>query len=46
MSMANFSPAKTQFYGANGYGRDSYIYQNNGGFCPSNEACKVEELGK
>ena len=28
------SPAKTQFYAANGAGRDSYIYGSNGGFCP------------
>ena len=30
----SFSPAKTQFYAANGAGRDSYIYGSNGGFCP------------
>ena len=40
------SPTKTQFYSANGAGRDSYIYANNGGFCPRKEACKVQELGK
>ncbi len=40
------SPTKTQFYSANGAGRDSYIYGNNGGFCPKKEACKIEDLGK
>jgi hypothetical protein len=32
------SPAKTRFYDSNGWGRDSYIYNNNGGFCPSHQA--------
>ena len=40
------SPTKTQFYSANGAGRDSYIYGNNGGFCPMKEPCKIEALGK
>ena len=40
------SPTKTLFYSPNGAGRDSYIYGNNGGFCPSKEPCKIEDLGK
>ena len=40
------SPTKTQFYSANGAGRDSYIWGNNGGFCPQTEPCKIEALGK
>ena len=44
--MASLSPTKTQFYSANGAGRDSYIYGTNGGFCPMKEPCKIEELGK
>ena len=44
--MTQPSPTKTQFYSANGAGRDSYIYANNGGFCPRKEPCKVQELGK
>ena len=44
--MASSSPTKTQFYSANGAGRDSYIYGNNGGFCPPKEPCKIEVLGK
>jgi len=45
MSASN-SPTKTQFYSANGAGRDSYIYSTNGGFCPPKEPCKIEALGK
>ena len=44
--MASLSPTKTQFYSANGAGRDSYIYGTNGGFCPMKEPCKIEDLGK
>ena len=40
------SPTKTQFYSANGAGRDSYIYTTNGGFCPPKEPCRIEALGK
>lgn len=38
--------SRTQFYSSNGTGRDSYINVNNGGFCPSSEPIKIEELGK
>jgi hypothetical protein len=37
---------RTQFYGGNGTGRDTYIFLNNGGFCPATEATKIEDLGK
>jgi hypothetical protein len=46
MSVASASPTKTQFYSANGYGRDSYIYGNNGGFCPATEPCKIDGISK
>ena len=47
MSFSATAPAtKTQFYSANGAGRDSYIHGNNGGFCPPKEPCKIDELGK
>lgn len=36
---------KTQFYYGNGTGRDTYIYNTNGGFCPPFEPTKIEELG-
>jgi hypothetical protein len=42
-SQANYG--KTQYYGGNGSGRDTYIYNNNGGFCPFKEPTKIEDLG-
>ena len=38
--------SRTQFYNANGSGRDSYIKLNNGGFCPMSQPTTIEELGK
>ena len=38
--------SKNQFYGGDGTGRDTYIYNNNGGFCPDKPSLKVEQLGK
>ena len=38
--------SKNQFYGGDGTGRDTYIYNSNGGFCPEKAPCKMEELGK
>tara|TARA_B100000780_G_C20980445_1_gene391757 strand:- start:647 stop:811 length:165 start_codon:yes stop_codon:yes gene_type:complete len=38
--------SKNQFYGGDGTGRDTYIYNNNGGFCPEKAAIKIEEIGK
>jgi hypothetical protein len=46
MTTASFSPNKTQFYTANGFGRDSYIHGNNGGFVPQKKAVQCEALGK
>ena len=47
MSFSATAPiTKTQFYSANGAGRDSYIHGNNGGFCPPKEPCKIDDLGK
>ena len=45
-SFSNFSPAKTQFYLSDGFGRDSYIYNINGGFCPEKSPTKVHPIGK
>lgn len=45
MTTASCSPNKTQYYTANGFGRDSYIYGNNGGFVPMKGPIKCEELG-
>ena len=41
-----FNASKKQFYGAEGTGRDTYIYKNNGGFYPAQAACMVEGIGK
>lgn len=41
----NVMNSKTQFYSANGAGRDSYIHLDNGGFAPSREPCRIEALG-
>ena len=41
-----FRPAKSQFYNPNGTARDTYIYKDNGGFCPERQAHKIHELGK
>lgn len=38
--------SKSQFYGGDGTGRDTYIYNINGGFAPEHKPCKVEEIGK
>ena len=45
-SPAGVNKTKTQFYGADGFGRDSYIYNSNGGFCPEKGPCQIEALGK
>jgi hypothetical protein len=37
---------KSLFYNADGSGRDTYIYNPNGGFSPEKTPCKIEELGK
>jgi hypothetical protein len=45
LTKSNMGNSKTQYYGGNGTGRDTYIYNNNGGFCPFKEPVKIEELG-
>jgi hypothetical protein len=52
VTMANSSAfetiggAKTQFYVSDGFGRDGYIHNNNGGFCPSKEPTRIHGIGK
>ena len=46
LTRTHMNLSKNQFYGGDGTGRDTYIYNNNGGFCPEKAAIKVEELGK
>lgn len=35
ITRTNLGASKTQFYAGDGTGRDTYVYNNNGGFCPS-----------
>lgn len=46
LSKTQMNGSKTLFYNGNGTGRDTYIYNNNGGFCPFKEPIKIESLGK
>ena len=41
----NFIPSKNQYYVSDGHGRDTYIYNINGGFCPEKQATKIHEIG-
>ena len=45
ITRTNLGASKTQFYAGDGTGRDTYVYNNNGGFCPSTQPTKIEELG-
>lgn len=38
------NPAKSQYYGCDGTGRDTYIYMSNGGFCPQKAATKIDPV--
>ena len=44
-SRGQFIPAKSQFYVNDGNGRDTYIYNNNGGFSPAKSPTKIHEVG-
>jgi hypothetical protein len=46
MADGNFLPAKSQYYVSDGFGRDSYIYNINGGFAPEKKSTKIHEVGK
>lgn len=36
--------AKSQYYGTDGTGRDTYIYNINGGFCPEKTATTIDPV--
>ena len=40
------NPGKTQYYGVDGTGRDTYIFNINGGFAPEKTATTIEGIGK
>ena len=46
MHGGNFIPAKMQFYVNDGFGRDTYIYNSNGAFCPEKQPTQIHEVGK
>ena len=46
LTRTHMNLSKTQFYGGDGTGRDTYIQNINGGFCPEKMPTKVEEIGK
>ena len=46
LTKSNMNPGKTQYYGVDGTGRDTYIYNNNGGFCKPKEPVKYSTPGK
>ena len=46
MSDGHFIPVKTQYYVNDGFGRDTYIYNINGGFAPEKLGTRVHEVGK
>ena len=46
LSKSFMNPAKTLSYHNDGNGRDSYIFNTNGGFYPEVKTNGVEELGK
>jgi len=38
--------SKSQFYGGDGTGRDTYIYNANGGFCPEKKPTRIDDVSK
>ena len=40
------NPAKSQYYGCAVTGRDTYIYNTNGGFAPETMATKIDPVSK
>ena len=46
LNKSQMNLGKSQYYGCDGTGRDTYIFNINGGFCPEKQAVKVKELGK
>lgn len=42
----NFIPSKSQYYVNDGTGRDSYIFNINGGNAPEKKSTKIHDVGK
>jgi hypothetical protein len=46
LTKSHMNPGKTQYYGVDGTGRDTYIFNINGGFAPEKQATAIEGIGK
>ena len=46
LTKSHMNLSKSQFYGGDGTGRDTYIYNINGGFCPEKKPTKIDGVGK
>lgn len=46
LTKTNMNLSKSQFYGGDGTGRDTYIYMANGGFCPEKKPTKIDGISK
>ena len=46
LTKTHMNLSKSQFYGGDGTGRDTYIYMANGGFCPEKKPTKIDEISK
>ena len=46
LSKSQMKLSKSQFYGGDGTGRDTYIYMINGGFCPEKKPTRIDGVSK
>ena len=46
LTKSQMNPGKTQYYGVDGTGRDTYIFNINGGFAPEKQPTAIEGIGK
>lgn len=46
LTKSHMNPGKTQYYGVDGTGRDTYIFNINGGFAPEKQPTTIEGIGK
>jgi len=46
LTKSHMNPGKTQYYGVDGTGRDTYIFNINGGFAPEKHPTTIEGIGK
>ena len=46
LTKTHMNLSKSQFYGSDGTGRDTYIALANGGFCPERKPTKIDDVSK